>query len=285
MLGAAIGAIASGRVPVGNAAGNLVTSWVNPTSILAGCLAVAVGAFLAAVYLAADAARLGDVERYGTRSGPAHSPPGWSTGALAIAGLVVIHHDARHIYHGLTTGYGLAAVIVSASAGVATLALVWLSRFELARLSAALAVAAVLQAGLPRNARPCCQGSPFTKPRRTRHPHRADHLRRARRTDPRAVPRPAIPARSSSASSILAPSNPHRHHSTVRSTPGPPGTPRAWPVSVLLAGLVLLNLLDNAAAHVFGVLALLAAAVLAFAAAAPDDLLDSQTQPPKFPVR
>ena len=36
MLGTVIGAIASGRVPVGNAAGDLVTSWVNPTSILPG---------------------------------------------------------------------------------------------------------------------------------------------------------------------------------------------------------------------------------------------------------
>ena len=40
MLGAAVGAIASQRVPVGNAAGDLMTSWVNPTSILTGCLAV-----------------------------------------------------------------------------------------------------------------------------------------------------------------------------------------------------------------------------------------------------
>ena len=35
-LGAAAGGIASERVPVGNAAGNLFTSWLNPTSILIG---------------------------------------------------------------------------------------------------------------------------------------------------------------------------------------------------------------------------------------------------------
>src|SRR5436190_3277770 len=40
-LGAVIGGIASGRVPVGNAAGDLVTSWINPTSALVGVLAVA----------------------------------------------------------------------------------------------------------------------------------------------------------------------------------------------------------------------------------------------------
>ena len=61
-LGAAVGGIASERVPVGNAAGNLFTSWLNPTSILIGVLAVASSAYLAAVYLAADAVRTGDPE-------------------------------------------------------------------------------------------------------------------------------------------------------------------------------------------------------------------------------
>ena len=40
MLGSALGAIASGRVPIGNAApGDLVTSWLNPTSSLCGARA------------------------------------------------------------------------------------------------------------------------------------------------------------------------------------------------------------------------------------------------------
>src|ERR687898_469164 len=56
-LGTAVGAIASGRVPVGNARGDLVTSWLNPTSIATGVLAVPTGAYLAAAYLAGDAAR------------------------------------------------------------------------------------------------------------------------------------------------------------------------------------------------------------------------------------
>src|SRR3954454_17803237 len=48
-LGTVVGGIASGRVPVGNAAGDFVTSWLNPTSALIGTLAVAVGAYLASV--------------------------------------------------------------------------------------------------------------------------------------------------------------------------------------------------------------------------------------------
>src|SRR3954462_10325615 len=64
-LGTMVGGIATGRVPVGNAAGDRFSSWLNATSILVGILAVASSAYLAAVYLAADAARGGrrDVER------------------------------------------------------------------------------------------------------------------------------------------------------------------------------------------------------------------------------
>ena len=51
-LGAAIGGLATGRVPFGNAQGDLITSWLNPTSIFIGALAVAFCAYLAAVYLA-----------------------------------------------------------------------------------------------------------------------------------------------------------------------------------------------------------------------------------------
>src|SRR5437870_5039518 len=58
-LGAAVGGIASRRVPVGNAAGHLFSSWLNPTSILVGALAVATAAYLSAVYLSADAVRVG----------------------------------------------------------------------------------------------------------------------------------------------------------------------------------------------------------------------------------
>jgi cytochrome d ubiquinol oxidase subunit II len=56
-LGAAIGGIASERVPVGNAAGDPWSSWLNGTSVLIGILAVVSSAYLAAVWLTADAAR------------------------------------------------------------------------------------------------------------------------------------------------------------------------------------------------------------------------------------
>src|SRR4051794_22524533 len=141
-LGAAIGGVASGRVQVGNATGAVWDSWINPTSAVIGALAVVTGAFLAAVYLAGDARRAEqpDLERaFRTRA----LAMGVVAGAVAIGGLFILRDDARDLYDGLTSGRGLLMVIVSALAGAATLALIALSRFGLARLTAAVAVAAV----------------------------------------------------------------------------------------------------------------------------------------------
>ena len=65
-LGTVVGAIAGGRVPVGNAAGDRVSSWVNLLSFVTGALFVATGAYLASVFLVSDARRAGtpDLERY-----------------------------------------------------------------------------------------------------------------------------------------------------------------------------------------------------------------------------
>ena len=69
-MGAVAGAIASGRVPAGGDAGDPWTSWVNPTSILGGVLAVVVVAYLAAVYLVWDARRLADRDDGGVLPAP-----------------------------------------------------------------------------------------------------------------------------------------------------------------------------------------------------------------------
>jgi cytochrome bd ubiquinol oxidase subunit II len=142
-LGAAVGGIASRRVPVGNAAGDLITSWLNPTSILIGVLAVATSAYLAAVFLAADAVRLGQTELaqwFRSRALGA----GLAAGAIAVGGLAVLHSDAHPLYNELLGGDGMPALIISAIAGLSTLGLVWTERFETARYTAALAVAAII---------------------------------------------------------------------------------------------------------------------------------------------
>jgi cytochrome d ubiquinol oxidase subunit II len=142
-LGTVVGAIASGRVPVGNAEGDVVTSWLNPTSIAIGVLAVVTGVYLAAVYLSADARRLGEPAMASDFRARALIV-GVVAGAVALGALPVVHSDATLIWDGLTHGAGLAMVIVSAVAGVTTLALVARLRYELARVSAALAVAAII---------------------------------------------------------------------------------------------------------------------------------------------
>ena len=142
-LGAALGGIASGRIPVGNATGDVVGSWLNPTSVTVGILAVMTGAYLAAVFLAGDSVRAGQpdlVRAFKLRA----LGSGAVTGAAAVGALLVLRADARALFDGLTSGLGLLAVAGSAVAGLATFALVWRERFGLARVTAAAAVTAVV---------------------------------------------------------------------------------------------------------------------------------------------
>ena len=142
-LGTVVGGIASGRVPVGNAQADPITSWLNPTSIAVGVIAVATSAYLAAVWLTADAERAGDSDLVAAFRRRA-LVSGVGAGAVALAGLVVLHEDARPIFDGLTSGAGLAAVAASALAGTATMFWVARRRLEAARWSAAVAVGAIV---------------------------------------------------------------------------------------------------------------------------------------------
>ena len=141
-LGAAIGGVASGRVPVGNVEGDTVSSWLNPTSVAIGVLAVLTGAYVAAVYMAGDAKRAGLPELVDAFRARALGA-GVVTGACAIGALFVLRSDARALFDGLTSGDGLIAVIASGVAGFVTIVLVWTRRFGPARLTSAIAVAAV----------------------------------------------------------------------------------------------------------------------------------------------
>ncbi len=142
-LGACAGAIASGRVPVGNAGGDPWSSWLNPTSLLVGMLAVLAAAFVAAVYLAGDAKRAGLTDLvlpFRKRA----LVSGAVLGAATIAGPLVLHEDARPLFDGLSSGAGLAAGFVSGAAGVLTLLLVYRERYEPARYVSGIAIAAII---------------------------------------------------------------------------------------------------------------------------------------------
>jgi cytochrome d ubiquinol oxidase subunit II len=142
-LGAMLGGVAAGRVPVGNAAGDAIPSWLNPLGLMVGLLSVATSAYLAAVFLCADAVRLDEADleaQFRRRALVA----GLVAGAAAAAGLVALRIDAHRVYHDLIFGRGIFALGVSVAAGVATLALVARRRYEPARYTAAVAVAAVV---------------------------------------------------------------------------------------------------------------------------------------------
>jgi len=70
-MGAIAGGIASGRVPAGGQAGDPVHSWINPTSIVAGVLAVAAVAYLSPRSIWCGTPAVLATERWPTISGGA----------------------------------------------------------------------------------------------------------------------------------------------------------------------------------------------------------------------
>jgi cytochrome d ubiquinol oxidase subunit II len=267
-LGAAAGGIASRRVPVGNAAGDLVTSWLNPTSILIGVLAVASAAYLAAVFLAADATRDGEPElarAFRTRALAA----GAVAGAIAAAGIVVLHGDAHPLYRGLVAGDGRPALAISVLAGAGAMLLVWRERYEPARYTAALAVAATV-AGW------ALAQQPLLLPGLTIHEAAAPHDTLV-----------AVIVAVLGGGAILFPSlallfrlvlGGRLGHAEPAPAPAVrrelvaaalPALPARAAGACLLAGVVLLNVAAAAWAHALGVVALFAFVVLGFLAAAP----------------
>jgi cytochrome d ubiquinol oxidase subunit II len=98
---------------------------------------------MAAVFLAADAARQHDEPMTAAFRRRALTA-GVLAGAIALGGLAIVREDASGLFEGLTGGGGLAALLASIAAGVATLGLVARSRLEPARYTAAIAVAAIV---------------------------------------------------------------------------------------------------------------------------------------------
>ena len=93
MLGAALGGIASGRVPPGNKAGDLWSSWLNSTSITVGIFGVLISAFIAATFLVADANRYYD-EVMASYFRIRAFVIGLLAGIAAFVGLFVLRDDA-----------------------------------------------------------------------------------------------------------------------------------------------------------------------------------------------
>jgi cytochrome d ubiquinol oxidase subunit II len=141
-MGAIAGGIASGRVPAGGQAGDPVQSWINPTSVVGGVLAVAAVAYLAAVYLVWDARRLGEKEmaEYFRRRAVVAAA---GVGVIGFVGIFVLAADASYLFDGLTSR-ALPLVILSALCGVGALVLLVRNAPRGARLLAVIAIASVI---------------------------------------------------------------------------------------------------------------------------------------------
>jgi cytochrome bd ubiquinol oxidase subunit II len=141
-MGAVAGAVASGRIPAGGEAGDPWSSWINPTSIVGGVLAVTACAYLAAVYLVWDARRLEDdaMAEYFRRRAVVAAVV---AGVVAFAGIFVLRSDARYVFDGFTAR-ALPLVVLSAVCGTGSLVLLVRGAPRGARLLAMGAVASVV---------------------------------------------------------------------------------------------------------------------------------------------
>lgn len=142
-LGAAVGALLAGRVPVGDAAGDRLASWANPTAVLTGLLAIALGAFLAATYLVVEADRRGDRD-LGRYFRARALGAGVTAVLVGVGALLALRVDERRMYDRLAGGRGLALLGAATVLLAVTLALVARRARLGRRAGAALAVGAVV---------------------------------------------------------------------------------------------------------------------------------------------
>src|SRR3954462_7414480 len=143
-MGAIIGGIASGRVPAGGKAGDPVRSWINPTSVLSGVLAVVAVAYVAAVYLVWDSRRQREAamgEYFRRRALVAAV----AVAVVGLIGIFVLRADAPYLFSGLSTR-ALPLVILGVGCGVGGLMLLVRGAGRGGRALAAAAVAIMILA-------------------------------------------------------------------------------------------------------------------------------------------
>jgi len=137
-LGSIAGAVASGRVPAGVDAGSVLSSWINPTSILGGVLAVAVCAYISAVLLCADCARHDEMhlaDLFRRRA----IVMACVVAILGLIGIWIISNDAPQLRDGLL-GHGLPFIAGSALFALISIFLLIRRRLTLVRATSGVAV-------------------------------------------------------------------------------------------------------------------------------------------------
>jgi cytochrome d ubiquinol oxidase subunit II len=141
-FGTVAGGLASGRVSTGPNGGDALTSWFNPTSVLGGLLAVVTCAYLAAVFLTAEARTRGapDLEAW-FRSRAIGAAV--VAGSLSAGGIFVLHHDAHRLFERLL-GPGLPFVLLAGASGLSALALLSRAPPQRVRVLAVTAVTSIV---------------------------------------------------------------------------------------------------------------------------------------------
>lgn len=144
-LGAAVGAVASGRLAVtsdGGFTGDALADWISPTSIFCAFFGVGVCAHLAALYLTREVAIQGEADLTALWRRRALAT-GVGTGILAMAGLAILATDAPLVWTGFKSR-AWPLVAASAIAGFASLVALWKRSYSAAVCGGVGAVAAVI---------------------------------------------------------------------------------------------------------------------------------------------
>ncbi|MEU6553623.1 cytochrome d ubiquinol oxidase subunit II [Streptomyces sp. NPDC046915] len=140
-FGTVAGGIASGRVPSAGH-GDALSSWLNPTSVLGGVLAVTVCAYLAAVFLTGQAQHRADTSLEKAFSHRAFGA-GIVAGLVALVGVFVLRADSPRLFHQLSM-VGAPLLVVSGLCGLAALLLLRRGSPPVVRTLAAIAITTVV---------------------------------------------------------------------------------------------------------------------------------------------
>lgn len=141
LLGVAVGAVVSGEIRAPAAGGSFVQPWLAPFPFAVGLLALALFAFLAAVFLTVEARQAELAEDFRLRAIGA----GIAVFASAALALLLARRGAPMIWDHLLRGrWALPLQLATASSAVGAFAALGARRYRLARLLAAAQVSLIL---------------------------------------------------------------------------------------------------------------------------------------------
>ncbi len=140
-LGVIVGALSEGRLPAapdGSFAAVFIRPWLTPFSLAVGAFALALFAYLAAVYLTLEA---GDPETRGAFRARALLS-GAAVGVLAATALLLASAELRAEL--ISSSWAIPLHLFTGACAVAAFVCLWLKRDQIARLAAAAQVALIL---------------------------------------------------------------------------------------------------------------------------------------------